>query len=125
MTDETTERGEPPADQEDATDSDDQPTDFVEGTFEASPHEPDPPSFDVTSGEDLVENLPSGDEVSADVRRSFWEMVVLIKIALLALSVGIMLAYFQGRFDLAAGLGLVAALAGVRVLLRIRSFDGE
>lgn len=102
-----------------------QSADFVEDSFEASPHEPDPPSFDVTSGEDLVDNLPAGSEVSSDVRRSFWEMVVLIKIALLAISLGIMLAYFRGWLDVAAGLGVVAAVAGLRLVWRVRSFDDE
>ncbi|GAB3684128.1 hypothetical protein GCM10028857_12710 [Salinarchaeum chitinilyticum] len=111
---------------DDADDTaDGQSADFVEGRFEASPHEPDPPSFDVTTGEDLVDDLPSGSEVSSDVRRSFWEMVVLLKIALLSLSLGIMLAYFQGRIALAAGLGLVTAVASVRLLWRVRSFDGD
>lgn len=109
----------------DGEDAYEQPTDLVEETFEASPHEPDPPSFDVTSGEDLVDDLPSGAEVSSHVRRSFWEMVVLLKIALLALSLGIMLAYFRGRIDIAAGLGLVAAVAGVRLLWRVRAYDDD
>lgn len=123
--DERTAVDETPADGGDPEEPDDQPTDVVEETFEASPHEPDPPNFDVTTGEDLVDSLPSGTEVPSDVRRSFWEMVVLLKIVLLALSVAITLAYFRGRFDVAAGLGLVAAVAGLRLLFRVRSYDDE
>lgn len=125
MSEDSTEADDPSAETDDPEESDEQSTDFVEQTFEASPHEPDPPTFDVTSGEDLVDDLPSGDEVSSDVRRSFWEMVVLGKIALLALGVGVMFAYFEGRLDVAVGLGLVAVVAGARLRSRIRAFDGE
>jgi hypothetical protein len=116
---------EPPGDDGPASVSDDQEATFLEETFESSPHEPDPPSFDATSGEDLVERLPSGTDVSSDVRKSFWAMVVLMKIALLSLSLGAMLAYFRGQVAIAAGLALVGGVAAIRLLVRIRAYGDE
>jgi len=81
------------------------------------------PEFDVRTGADLVDGLPSGGDVPADVKRVFWSSVVLIKIALLSLSLAALLAYFQGEFAIAAGLALVGLLAGTRTVLKIRSFD--
>lgn len=107
------------------SETDDRAETLLEETFESTPHEPEPPSFDVTSGEDLVERLPSDSEVPDDVRKSFWAMVVLLKIALLALSLGAMFAYFRGEFELAAGLGLLGSVAAVRLYLRVRAFGED
>lgn len=104
---------------------DDQEETVLEETFESSPHEPDPPSFDVTSGDDLVDRLPADSDVPNDVQKSFWAMVVLLKIGLLALSLGTMLAYFRGQFAIAAGLGFLGVFAAVRLYLRIREFGEE
>jgi hypothetical protein len=104
---------------------DDQEATFLEETFESSPNEPDPPSFDATSGEDLVNRLPAESDVSTEVKQSFWAMVVLLKIALLALSLGAMLAYFRGQFWIAAGLGFLGIFAAVRLYLRIREFGED
>lgn len=104
---------------------DDQEQAILDEAFEASPHEPDPPSFDVTSGDDLVDRLPSEGDVSTEVQKSFWAMVVLMKIALLALSLGTMLAYFRGQVWIAAGLGFLGVFAAVRLYLRIRRFGED
>lgn len=82
----------------------------------------DAPSFDVTSGEDLVETLPSGSEVPAEVRRAFWTSAILLKVAILALSGAALLAYFRGELVLAAGLVAVGLLAATRTALKVRSF---
>lgn len=125
MTDDQTDEPGPPGDDGPVPVSDEQESTFLEETFESSPHEPEPPSFDATSGEDLVERLPSNAEVSSDVRKSFWAMVVLVKIALISLSLGAMLAYFRGQVAIGGGLVLVGALAAIRLVHRIRTYGDE
>lgn len=61
---------------------------------EKSPYEPD--EFDPSSlGPDIPEP-PKGDGYS-DTTALFWQLVIVFNIALLALSLGPMFAYFQGR----------------------------
>lgn len=93
---------------------DDQESD--QGSVEAEPE------FDVTSGEDLVDALPSGDEIPGDVQRVFWSSFLLLKIAILALSIAAMLAYFRGQYQFAAGIAIVGLLAGGRAAIKVRAF---
>lgn|GEM_PF-6281636 len=93
---------------------------------ESDPGSPEAePTFDVTTGEDLVESLPSGSEVPSEVSEAFWGAVVLTKIALISLSLAAMIAYFRGELLLAAGLAVVGVLAGARTVHRVRSFQGS
>lgn len=114
-----------PDDVDPESEYDDQEETLLDETFDSSPHEPEPPSFDATSGEDLVDRLPAGSDVPEGVQKEFWAMVVLLKIALLALSLGAMLAYFRGQFLIAAGLGFLGVFAAVRLFLRIRAFGED
>ena len=71
---------------------------------EKSPFEPD--EFDPSSlGPDIPEPPEGG--ASNEVTALFWKLVVVFNIALLALSLGPMFAYFRGNVDL--GLQLTAA----------------
>lgn len=70
---------------------------------EKSPYEPE--EFDPTSlGPDVPEPPEGG---GGEVASLFWKLVVVFNIALLALSLGPMFAYFRGNVDL--GLQLTAA----------------
>ncbi|AGN00393.1 hypothetical protein L593_02210 [Salinarchaeum sp. Harcht-Bsk1] len=80
------------------------------------------PEFDVRTGEDLVDDLPSGAEVPADVRKVFWSSVLLLKVALVSLTLAALLAYFRGQLLLAAGLAVLGLLAGTRTVLKVRSY---
>jgi hypothetical protein len=76
---------------------------------EKSPHEPE--EFDPSSlGPDVPEapNPPDGTGDN-EVAALFWKLVVVFNVALLALSLGPMLAYFEGRVEF----GLQVFLAGV------------
>lgn len=89
---------------------------------------PEPPSItgesESTPDEELLDRLPDESEVPKAVRTTFWKAVLLVKIALLALAVGAMLAYFRGEYAFAAGLLGVALLAGGRAALIVRGYDG-
>ncbi|MBX0321835.1 hypothetical protein EGH21_02200 [Halomicroarcula sp. F13] len=78
---------------------------------EKSPYEPD--EFDPDSLGPDVPKAPrppdgSGD---SDVAALFWKLVLVFNVALLGLSVGPMLAYFEGRVDLGVRVFLVGLLA--------------
>lgn len=86
---------------------------------------PDPPgrpgpSVDVPTAPDL----PAGDEVPADVQRAFWTLVLVVKVGLLAVALGAMLAFFRG--DWRGGV-LVAggAVLVVRAFQRARAFEHD
>ena len=76
---------------------------------EKSPYEPE--EFDPSSlGPDVPEapSPPDGEGYS-DVQSLFWKLVVVFNVALLALSLGPMFAYFEGRVEF----GLRIFLVGV------------
>ena len=77
---------------------------------EKSPQEPD--EFDPTSLGPDVPEAPDPPEASAnsDVTALFWKLVVVFNVAILALSVGPMLAYFEGQVDLGLRLFAVGAI---------------
>ncbi|WP_435069383.1 DUF7322 domain-containing protein [Haloplanus sp. C73] len=66
---------------------------------------------------DLPPQAPSIDEADVDdeIRMTFWRSVLLANVALFALTVGPMLAYFRGRWTV----GAVAVALGVVMVLRI------
>lgn len=74
---------------------------------------PDPPSVDFD---------PTEVDVPADLARAFWGAVLLANVALLAGSLAVMVAAFEGRYGLAAVLGLVAVVgfAGTYRIYRVR-----
>lgn len=95
--------------------------DDLDESLDPSASEPDP-SFDVTTGDDLVDQLPSGSDVPTEVKREFWTAALLLKIAILALTGAALLAYFRGALVAAAVLAGVGLLAASRTLLKVRRF---
>ena len=95
---------------------------------EQEPSEPDPGAdaerveFGVTSGEDLVEGLPDAAEASPDVKRTFWVSVLLVKVAVFAITLGLLTAYFWGWTTRGGLLVLGGSLAIVDVYVRVRRF---
>jgi hypothetical protein len=92
---------------------------------EKSPYEPD--EFDPSSlGPDVPEApAPPEGAANSEVTSLFWKLVVVFNIALLALSVGPMLAYFEGRVDLGIRITLVGAIAFAYGVFRYRRFVNE
>jgi len=74
------------------------------------PRVPEPPS------------TPSGTEPSPAVRTAFWKAVVVVNYAVLAVSLGPLLAYFRGRVLLGTGLFASGLLAFGYALLIYRGF---
>ena len=98
---------------------------------EKSPYEPE--EFDPSSlGPDIPEapDPPDG-ATNSEVTSLFWKLVVVFNIALLALSVGPMLAYFEGRVELGLRVTAIGIIAFGYGYLRYRQFvegrdsDGE
>jgi len=89
---------------------------------EKSPHEP--AEFDPSSLGPDVPEAPSPPDGGADseVAALFWKLVVVFNVALLALSVGPMLAYFEGRVDLGLRIFAVGAVAFGYGLVRYYQF---
>ena len=79
---------------------------------------PEVPSVDVPGpDEGLTESLTPESDVDPETHRTFWRLVVVIDVALLALTVGPMLIYFEGdwRRGLAmVSLGLLVSAYGLR-----------
>lgn len=98
---------------------------------EHEPEEPDPGAeaeavtFDARSGEDLVADLPDAGDVPAEVRRTFWLLVLLVKVGVLATVLGLLLAYFWGWTTRGGALVVVGLFAFADVVVRIRRFDPE
>ena len=78
---------------------------------EKSPHEPD--EFDPSSLGPDVPEAPSAPDGTGDseVAALFWKLVVVFNVALLALSVGPMLAYFEGQVERGLQIFLVGVIA--------------
>lgn len=104
----------------------DGPDEDGEGVLsEKSPYEPD--EFDPSSlGPDVPEapDPPAG-AANSGVTSLFWKLVFVFNIALLALAVGPMLAYFDGRVDLGIRVTLVGAAAFAYGYVRYRRFANE
>jgi len=101
----------------------DGPDEDGEGVLsEKSPYEPD--EFDPSSlGPDIPE-APSPPDIgaSSEVAGLFWQLVLVFNIALLGLSVGPMLAYFEGQVDLGLRITAVGALLFGYGVFRYRQF---
>ncbi|MFB6228831.1 MAG: hypothetical protein ABEH88_09780 [Halobacteriales archaeon] len=111
----------------DPTVPEDQPeADTGIGAPEVDVPEVDAPEVDIPEvdapGVDAVESeadvgVPDGSDASAQLRASFWGVVLLFNVALLLLSVGPMFALMRGRWRLGGGLFVAGAVAfglGVR-----------
>lgn len=86
---------------------------------EKSRYEPD--EFDPSSlGPDVPE--PPDGAANSEVTSLFWKLVAVFNIALLALSVGPMLAYFDGRVDLGLRITFVGVIAFAYGYFRYRQF---
>jgi len=108
----------------------DGPDEDGEGVLsEKSPYEPD--EFDPSSLGPEVPEAPDPPEGAAnsDVTALFWKLVLVFNAALLALSVGPMLAYFEGRVDLGLRIFAVGAVlfgyGTVRYLQFVRERDSD
>ena len=78
---------------------------------EKSPYEPE--EFDPSSlGPDVPEApIPPDGTGDREVAALFWKLVVVFNVALLALSVGPMLAYFEGQVELGIQIFLIGLIA--------------
>lgn len=104
----------------------DGPDEDGEGVLsEKSPYEPD--EFDPSSlGPDVPEApSPPDGAANSEVAGLFWKLVVVFNIALLGLSVGPMLAYFEGQVDLGLRITALGALLFGYGLFRYRQFVRE
>ncbi|MDS0277383.1 hypothetical protein NDI85_06230 [Halomicroarcula sp. S1AR25-4] len=92
---------------------------------EKSPFEPD--EFDPESLGPDVPKAPSPPDGSAnsEVAGLFWKLVLVFNVALLGLSVGPMLVYFEGRVDLGIRVFLVGLLAFAYGTARYVKFERE
>lgn len=78
---------------------------------------PDVPSVDIPSVDTAsAESLGAGEDVDSETFRTFWRLVVVMDVALLALAVGPMFVYFRGNWQrglLLVAFGLTVGLYGV------------
>lgn len=98
------------------------PPDDDDSSWSPEPEEFDPTSvepeeFDLDeSGIDIPEAPdPTENDVPPGVRRTFWLIVLMANLGLLALSIGVMFAVFRGQFRFGGSLvvlGLLALLVG-------------
>ena len=104
----------------------DGPDEDGEGVLaEKSPYEPD--EFAPSSlGPDIPEAPePPDGAANSEVTSLFWKLVVVFNVALLALSVGPMLAYFEGQVDLGIRITLVGAVTFAYGVFRYRRFVNQ
>lgn len=115
----------------------------LDESSEHEPEEPDPGAaaeaveFDATSGEELtrsaetdsgeelVEQLPDPSEIDTDVKRTFWVLVLLLKFAVVAVTLGVLTAYVWGWRTRAGLLVAAGCLALLDVAVRARRFSSD
>ncbi|WP_254273720.1 DUF7322 domain-containing protein [Haloarcula marina] len=92
---------------------------------EKSPYEPD--EFDPESLGPPVPKAPNPPDggASSEAAGLFWKLVLVFNVALLALSVGPMLAYFRGQVDLGIRVFLVGVVAFAYGTARYVKFERE
>jgi hypothetical protein len=98
------------------------------GNDEANPWPDEPEEFDPRSlGPDVPEAPTLDDDTEADegTVRAFWSAVILANAGLFAVSIGPMLAYFQGQTTLGAALFVVGAVALGRTYYIYRTQSSE
>lgn len=102
--------------------------DVLNERSEYEPDEPDPGAeaenveFDVTSGEDLVASLPDESDVSPELVKLFWSIVLIVNGAVLAVSLGPMLIYFRGMWTWGGGLVILGVIGFLSAYLRYRRY---
>ncbi|MFB6283044.1 MAG: hypothetical protein ABEK59_03800 [Halobacteria archaeon] len=60
------------------------------------------------------------EDIPPELEKSFWQIVMLLNVALLTLSAGVMMLYFTGDIPISAGLLLVGYIALARAILRYK-----
>ncbi|MFW6435454.1 MAG: DUF7322 domain-containing protein [Halovenus sp.] len=100
---------------------------MFDGSGEKSPHEPE--EFDPDSlGPDIPEPPdPSSvaEEVDTEVQGLFWGLVLVANVALMAASLGVMFAVFEGQWVFGSQLVLAGTILGGYVYYRVRSYQSE
>lgn len=91
--------------------------------FDPTSVEPD--AFDPDSVESQI-NIPeapdpSDNDVSPELRRTFWLIVLMVNIGLLALSLGAMFAAFRGQFRFGGSLAVLGVFALLVSYIRYRN----
>lgn len=98
------------------------------GNDEANPWPDEPDEFDPGSlGPDVPEPPTLDEDADADEEtvQAFWSAVLLANVGVFAVSIGPMLAYFQGQVALGAALFVVGAIALGRTYYIYRWQTGE
>jgi hypothetical protein len=103
--------------------------------FDPAPEEPDEPNPEDRWGDPERElpqtpraptvQDPTTNEVSNEVAFAFWSVVLLVNVGLFVVSLGPMLAFFEGRWKLGGGLTAVGVFAFVHAYRRYRRFQRE
>ncbi|GAA0660366.1 hypothetical protein ACFQDG_15720 [Natronoarchaeum mannanilyticum] len=68
---------------------------------------------------------PPASEASEELQKMFWSVVVLLNLAILAASLGVMYIIFRGRLQLGGGLILVGLLGGLHAYRIYRRYEYE
>lgn len=68
---------------------------------------------------------PPATEAPEELQKMFWSVVVLLNLAILAASLGVMYVVFRGRFQLGGGLVLVGLLGGLHAYRIYRRYEYE
>ena len=99
------------------------------------PEEPDPEAdlgFDVVNSEGSLgpdvptpPKAPPASEASEELQSMFWSVVVLLNLAILAASLGVMYVVFRGRLQFGGGLVLVGVLGGAHAYRIYRRYEYE
>lgn len=104
---------EDPFDDPDEAEVDLRPDDPSDGLGPEIPEAPDPTSASAA-------NLSNAD-VDSELEKQFWSLVLLFNVALFAMSLGLMLVGFEGRWQVGGALFAVGAFAFVRGWYRYKS----
>jgi len=68
---------------------------------------------------------PPASEASEELQKMFWSVVVLLNIAILAASLGVMYVVFRGRLQFGGGLVLIGLLGGLHAYRIYRRWEYE
>lgn len=68
---------------------------------------------------------PPATEASEELQKMFWSVVVLLNLAILAASLGVLYVIFRGRLQLGGGLVLVGLLGGLHAYRLYRRYEYE
>ena len=88
-----------------------------------APEAPSVRTFEEYTADDQLDGAIQ--EVHPDLLRLFVASVVALNLALLAVSLGVMLWYFEGMLQVGGALVLVGALAGFRTYQYYREYDAR